>query len=64
MTRQLSPAERRVTQLAAQGHTNRQIAQTLHLTVSTVEQHLTHSYQKLGIHRRTQLTADMPAGAS
>lgn len=51
----LTRAQQRVVLLAIQGHTNRQIAETLHLTVSTVEQHLTHSYRKLGIQHRTQL---------
>lgn len=51
----LTRAQQRVVLLAMQGHTNRQIAETLHLTVSTVEQHLTHSYRKLGIQHRTQL---------
>lgn len=50
---QLTRAERRVAGLVAQGLTNRQVAGRLHITVSTVEQHLTRIYQKLGItHRR------------
>ncbi|MGW7820245.1 AAA family ATPase [Streptomyces puniciscabiei] len=51
----LSSAERRVAELAARGSTNEQIARKLFITVSTVEQHLTRSYRKLGIRRRTQL---------
>ncbi|MFG3252526.1 AAA family ATPase [Streptomyces sp. NPDC048172] len=51
----LSSAEWRVAELAAQGSTNEQIARQLYITVSTVEQHLTRSYRKLGIRRRTQL---------
>ncbi|MFJ4753867.1 AAA family ATPase [Streptomyces sp. NPDC088763] len=55
-TRQvLSEAERRVAELAALGHTNREISQMLYITVSTVEQHLTRVYRKLGITRRTDL---------
>ncbi|MGW0770432.1 AAA family ATPase [Streptomyces sp. NPDC002676] len=53
--RQLSSAEWRVAELAAGGSTNEQIARKLFITVSTVEQHLTRSYRKLGIRRRTQL---------
>jgi DNA-binding CsgD family transcriptional regulator len=52
---QLSDAERRVAELAAQGHTNRQIARKLYVTVSTVEQHLTRVYRKLHVNRRTDL---------
>ncbi|MFF8957863.1 AAA family ATPase [Streptomyces sp. NPDC014894] len=51
----LSDAERRVAGLAAGGYTNRQIAQRLHITMSTVEQHLTRVYRKLDVSRRTDL---------
>ncbi|WP_406212781.1 ATP-binding protein [Streptomyces decoyicus] len=51
----LSDAERRVASLAGLGHTNRQIAEKLYVTVSTVEQHLTRAYRKLGISRRSDL---------
>ncbi|GAA3185880.1 MULTISPECIES: helix-turn-helix transcriptional regulator [Streptomyces] len=53
----LSDAEGRVAELAARGHSNRQIAARLYITVSTVEQHLTRVYRKLHIKRRTDLTA-------
>nr|UPI48925.1 ATPase [Micromonospora sp.] len=52
---ELSDAERRVADLAARGHTNRQIARTLFITVSTVEQHLTRVYRKLNVNRRADL---------
>lgn len=51
----LSESERRVATLAARGFSNRQIATRLLITVSTVEQHLTRAYRKLGITRRQQL---------
>ncbi|WP_018504764.1 helix-turn-helix transcriptional regulator [Parafrankia discariae] len=57
----LSEAERRVAALAAQGHTNRQIANKLFVTVSTVEQHLTRVYRKLKVNRRNDLLAKLPA---
>lgn len=41
--------------LARAGNTNREIAGQLYLTVNTVETHLRHIYQKLGISRRAQL---------
>ncbi|MDN0200202.1 LuxR family transcriptional regulator [Streptomyces sp. S.PNR 29] len=52
---ELSDAELRVATLAARGHTNRQIAAQLFITVSTVEQHLTRVYRKLNVRRRTGL---------
>jgi DNA-binding NarL/FixJ family response regulator len=53
----LSPSERRVAELAASGLTNRQVAQTLFLTVKTIEAHLAAAYDKLGIRSRQQLPA-------
>ena len=53
----LSPAERRVAELAATGLTNRRIAQDLFVTVKTVEAHLSASYDKLGIRSRQGLSA-------
>jgi DNA-binding CsgD family transcriptional regulator len=52
---ELSPAERRVAELAASGSTNREIAATLFMSPKTVEAHLAHSYRKLGIRSRAQL---------
>ncbi|MEU8521785.1 AAA family ATPase [Streptomyces sp. NPDC048577] len=52
---ELSAAEHRVGSLAAQGNSNRQIAQRLCITVSTVEQHLTQVYRKLRVRNRTDL---------
>jgi DNA-binding CsgD family transcriptional regulator len=51
----LTHAERRVAILAAVGWTNRQIADNLFITVSTVEQHLTKVYRKLRIRGRSNL---------
>ncbi|WP_276515695.1 AAA family ATPase [Saccharothrix coeruleofusca] len=51
----LSDAERRVARFAAKGLTNREIAGRLYLTTSTVEQHLTRIYRKLGVSSRVQL---------
>ncbi|HEY1915607.1 MAG TPA: AAA family ATPase [Streptosporangiaceae bacterium] len=51
----LTSAERRVADLAATGHTNRQIAQALFVTEKTVETHLAHAYRKLGIRSRHDL---------
>ncbi|MFE3104216.1 LuxR C-terminal-related transcriptional regulator [Nocardia tengchongensis] len=51
----LSPAERRVAELAATGNRNRDIAEHLDITTSTVEQHLTRVYRKLAVARRSEL---------
>lgn len=51
----LTAAERPVAELAAQGLRNKDIASTLHLSVKTVETHLSHAYQKLGISSKAEL---------
>jgi DNA-binding CsgD family transcriptional regulator len=51
----LSEAERRVVALAVVGHSNREIAEKLYVTMSTVEQHLTRIYRKLNIKSRSEL---------
>jgi DNA-binding CsgD family transcriptional regulator len=51
----LTASERRVAQLAAEGLTNRQIAQALFVSHPTVVTHLSHCYQKLNISSREQL---------
>jgi DNA-binding CsgD family transcriptional regulator len=51
----LTASERRVAQLAADGMTNKEIAQTLFVTIKTVEVHLSHAYRKLQITSRAQL---------
>ncbi|MFI1769744.1 AAA family ATPase [Streptomyces sp. NPDC020800] len=55
----LSGSELRVAELAAAGHTNREISAKLCITVSTVEQHLTRAYRKLRISRRQELPAGL-----
>jgi DNA-binding CsgD family transcriptional regulator len=56
---QLSDAEQRVAMLAAYGYTNGQIAHKLYITVSTVEQHLTRVYRKLGVAGRAELPIEV-----
>ncbi|HZA76811.1 MAG TPA: AAA family ATPase [Acidimicrobiales bacterium] len=53
----LTASERRIAELAAEGLTNREIAQTLFVTSRTVEGHLTHVFQKLDVKARTALPA-------
>jgi DNA-binding CsgD family transcriptional regulator len=52
---ELTASERRVAGMAAGGMTNKQIAQSLFVTLKTVEGHLHHAYQKLDIGSRDQL---------
>jgi len=51
----LTPSELRVARLAAEGQTNREIAQALYVTLKTVEGHLARAYAKLGIAGRAGL---------
>jgi DNA-binding CsgD family transcriptional regulator len=51
----LTASERRVAQLAADGMSNKEIAQTLFVTIKTVEVHLSHAYRKLEISSRAEL---------
>ena len=57
----LTPAERRVAELAAAGRLNREIAETLVVTLDTVEYHLRHVYRKLGIASRSRLAEALAA---
>jgi DNA-binding NarL/FixJ family response regulator len=54
---QLTPRERRIAQLAAQGQANRDIAQALFMTVRTVETQLSHVYAKLQVRSPDRLAA-------
>lgn len=49
-----TPAERRILDLLAQGHTNKQIAERLDLAVPTVKNALRIAFFKLGVHTRLQ----------
>jgi DNA-binding CsgD family transcriptional regulator len=60
----LTPSERRVCVLAADGLSNRDIAQALFVTTRTVEGHLTQAYMKLDIARREQLSTALESPAS
>jgi DNA-binding CsgD family transcriptional regulator len=56
----LTPAEHRVATLAAQGQSNRAIAEQLYVTRRTVETHLTHVFQKLDVSNRGELERVLP----
>ncbi|MFD6422241.1 LuxR C-terminal-related transcriptional regulator, partial [Streptomyces sp. NPDC060198] len=55
----LSGSESQVAALAVAGHSNREIAEKLFITVSTVEQHLTHAYRKLRVKGRADLPSSL-----
>ncbi|HET9545215.1 MAG TPA: AAA family ATPase [Gaiellaceae bacterium] len=52
---ELTPAERRVAELVAEGRTNREVAAALFLSDRTVEGHLSRVYMKLGVRSRAEL---------
>jgi DNA-binding CsgD family transcriptional regulator len=55
----LTAGERRVAAMAAEGVTNKEIAQSLFVTLRTVEMHLSNAYGKLGIRSRQDLAKAM-----
>jgi DNA-binding CsgD family transcriptional regulator len=54
---ELTGTEQRVARLAADGHSNKEIAAALFMGRSTVEAHLSRTYRKLGLRSRTELAA-------
>ncbi|WP_033290875.1 ATP-binding protein [Amycolatopsis jejuensis] len=62
--RELSPREREVAEMLAEGRTNRQIADGLFLSPRTVEQHVAKVLRKLGAHSRTDVARKLPRVAS
>jgi DNA-binding CsgD family transcriptional regulator len=59
----LTASERRVAELAGQGLTNREIAQSLFVTARTVEGHLTSVFRKLRLASRDDLQTALAADA-
>jgi DNA-binding CsgD family transcriptional regulator len=53
----LSPRETAVTELAAQGLADKEIARRLDVTFATVRTHLDNAFAKLGVRNRTQLAS-------
>ena len=60
----LTASEMRIAGMAADGLTNREIAQALFITTKTVETHLRHTFQKLDIGSRRELEAALTAPAA
>jgi DNA-binding CsgD family transcriptional regulator len=57
----LTPTERRVADLIARGLTNRQVAESLFVTIGTVEWHVNHIYAKFGVTTRADFKASYGA---
>ena len=55
--RQLSDQERKILDLIAEGYTNRQIAETIHLAEKTVKNYVSNLLAKLGMSRRAEAAA-------
>ena len=63
----LTETERRIAGLVAQGQTNREVASAMFVTENTVQTHIRHIFQKLGVRSRTELAAQLvsaPASAT
>ena len=55
----LTPVERDVVRLVAEGHTNAEIGQRLFISVNTVKKHLSHVYAKVDVDGRADLAAQV-----
>jgi DNA-binding NarL/FixJ family response regulator len=53
----LTPQERRILDLIAEGKTNRQIGEAMFLAEKTVKNYVSHLLSKLGMERRTEAAA-------
>ena len=53
----LTPQERRILDLIAEGRTNRQIAEVMFLAEKTVKNYVSHLLAKLGMQRRSEAAA-------
>ena len=56
-TEQLSPREMEILALVAQGRSNKEIGNQLHISSGTVRIHLSHIYEKLHVRCRTEAAA-------
>jgi DNA-binding CsgD family transcriptional regulator len=55
----LTPTERRISELVAEGRSNKDVAATLFLSPKTVEAHLGNVFRKLDVRSRSQLTRQL-----
>ena len=54
---ELSGTEAEIVKLVVAGHSNKEVAEALHLSAKTVEWNLSKVYRRLGVHSRTELAA-------
>jgi DNA-binding CsgD family transcriptional regulator len=54
---ELSATEAEIVELVVAGHSNKEVAQAMHLSPKTVEWNLSKIYGRLGVHSRTELAA-------
>jgi DNA-binding CsgD family transcriptional regulator len=59
---ELTPQELQIALALAGGRTTRETAASMFLSPKTVEYHLRHVYQKLGIHSRDELARILASG--
>jgi DNA-binding CsgD family transcriptional regulator len=57
---ELTPSERRIAALVAEGRTNREVAAALYITEHTVATALTRIYRKVGVRSRAELASRTP----
>lgn len=55
----LTPQERNVAKLVAEGLSNRELAASLYVSTNTIETHMRHIFQKLGVRSRVELARAM-----
>ena len=53
---ELTPREKQILELVAEGWSSRRIAETLVISINTVDRHRTNLLEKLGLHDRVELT--------
>jgi DNA-binding CsgD family transcriptional regulator len=58
----LTPTERKVAELVAEGLATKEVASRLFVSPRTVDGHLAHIYAKLGVHSRTDLAHHLSQG--
>jgi DNA-binding CsgD family transcriptional regulator len=63
-SRGLTPTQERIVELVSRGHTNREVAEALFVTVKTVEANLSKIYRKVGVSSRRELARKVEAAGT